>query len=37
MQAYMLLWAIIVVAVPFCFALGLVQMWKEREKRDGKR
>jgi hypothetical protein len=33
----MLLWAALVCIIPICFVAALVQVWKHRERRDGKR
>ena len=37
MNAYMFLWAALVVIIPVCFVAALVQVWNARERRDGKR
>ena len=35
--AYVLLWMVIVVSIPVAFVAALIQVWRHREKRDGKR
>lgn len=35
--AYALLWIALILFIPIAFVAGLVQVWKAREKRDGKR
>lgn len=37
MSPYTLLWMFLVVAIPVSFVVALAQVWKYRERRDGKR
>jgi hypothetical protein len=35
--AYVLLWMVAIVSIPVAFVAALIQVWRHREKRDGKR
>jgi hypothetical protein len=35
--AYVLLWMVAIVSIPVAFVVALTQVWRHREKRDGKR